>query len=111
MRFPNDKIFLECFISEGEYVVLNDCSCYYPFNKDELVQVKFREEKIVLNPNPKMILHSFVLIICGARFNLAIWENTKYINGLPTLDAFINNLLPNLKKLTPDELMIKDIIT
>jgi len=92
----NQQIILECFILDGEYVVLNNCYCYFPFYENELVQVKIDENYLIISKNRDYGYTGFCI---------------NYDFDTRHLIDFINDILPNLRKLSPDELMIKDIIT
>jgi hypothetical protein len=84
-------IILECFISPGEYVFINDCFHY--FHENDFVNIIFVENTLM---------------------TITTKDGCRTVFGDTTLDNacfIINNILPNLKKLSPDELMIRDIIT
>jgi len=109
-----DRVILECFISEGEYVVLNDCclkNLGIDFHQNEMISIKFN-----------LIKFDFFKWLESTKFYMEFFrkkrnrkQNSILViyedKGDWRLSDFINNLLPNLRKLSPDELMIKDIIT
>ena len=108
----NNLIILELFLSAGEYIVLNDFHCMVDFHKNELLNIRFYKaswpmsgtgnvSNFYLGVNKKNIIQS------------VLWENVgdKFIYKYYYVVDFINNVLPNIKKLSPEELIIKDIIT
>jgi hypothetical protein len=114
-----DTIILDLFISPGEYTVLNDCSIefeYYilHFNKNDLFTIR------VFQLSYRELCDDFLDVYFSSDFGIGLFKN-----GSPEIDFFdsssgeyffyiaylINNLLPNIKKLSPDELIIRDIIT
>ena len=100
MTTIDDRIILECFISPGEYVFLNDCCCTIQYYKNEIVEVEFETEIELFETGNSICLHQYAS-------TLSFIEDSADSH----LPDFINNLLPNMRKLTTEELMIKDIIT
>jgi hypothetical protein len=124
MIINNDRIILDLFISEGEYIVLEDCCCYYLVDENdryltkigfdcyqnELISIKFSKYQII-DKNFYMILYKDKQRFMFTFYEFVYYEESQVLNNRYFLLAFINNILPNLKKLSPEELMIKDLIT
>jgi hypothetical protein len=102
----NNLIILELFLSAGEYIVLNDFHCIMDFHKNELLNIRFVKPA---GYSSARISDFYLNIYLKTGFQLVYWECPFHTNDYE--DDIINHLLPNIKKLSPEELIIKDIIT
>jgi len=111
-------IALELFLPQGEYFVLNSFK-YYNSNidKNNIINVKYILEEHELEPitikelNKRGIISSYHLYITKKIFCMgSLYESWSDFYGWESVAILINALLPNVKKLSSDELMIRYII-
>jgi len=90
-----DYILLELFVLDGTYIALRDFEFYeLMILKNETIRIKFN----IFTDTKRDIVMDY-------------WIKDLYIDCCWGNDfCVINELVPNIRKLTPDEVMIKDII-
>ena len=111
----NKLIFLELFILEGSYIVLNDFNFetdvrgIHTFLKGDIIDIEFKAFETFCS---REIISDGHLLFKGDFYYIhAVPENIYYDCDEKDISEVIDRVVPNLKKLTADEIMIRDIIT